>query len=149
MESYRSFSRLGICYAPLQLLYAKLQSGDIAGGRARGLVIEGRPRRALGTMCEDAPSLLASRKLVVCRRAGILTPGLFTGRASRELSIALLTTVRWNSNQGSKAALSLHWKRKRRRLSTHFNLCCSTWQESVRSTGEVRASALEGRSLTS
>lgn len=107
MESYRSLSRLGICDASLQLLYAKLKGGDVAGGRAQGLVIEGRPRRSLGTICEDAPSLLASRKLVVGRRAGILTAGLFTGRASRELSIALFTTVRENSSQGSRAAPSL------------------------------------------
>lgn len=100
MESYRSFSRLGICYASLQLLYAKLKSGEIAGERAQGLVIEGRPRRSLGTIHEDAPSLLASRKLVVCRGAGILTTGLFAGRTSRELSIALFTTVRSNSSQG-------------------------------------------------
>lgn len=146
MEGHRSLSRLGICDASLQLLYAKLKGGDVAGYRAQGLAIEG-PRRSLGTVCEDSPSLLASRKLVVGRRAGILTAGLFTGRAGRELSIALFTAVRWDSSQGSRAALSLplHWKRKRRRQSTHLDLCSSTWQESVRSgsTGDVRTSALD------
>lgn len=82
-----------LCVSPASLSEAQ-ERRHSWWARAQGLVIEIRPRQSLGTICEDAPSLLASRKLVISRRARILTTGLFTGRASRELSIALFTAVR-------------------------------------------------------
>lgn len=82
MVGHGSLPGFGVCYASLQLLDAKLKGGDIAG-----IVVSGRETGWL--VMDPLPPLLASRKLVVCGRAGILTTGLFTGRASRQLAIAL------------------------------------------------------------
>lgn len=55
MQSHRSFSRLGICDASLQLLYAKLEGSDIAGERAQGLVIEGLWEQSVKTHLLSLP----------------------------------------------------------------------------------------------
>lgn len=83
MESDGCLAGLGILQAPLELFYAKLEGGDVAGDGG------GSANDCYRAGIEDSPPLLASGKLVIGGRAIMLTTGLFASCAGRQFAITL------------------------------------------------------------